>query len=121
MDPFDFGMTLRNLRKQKKLTQQQLADKLSISVTAVSKYESNVALPPFEAMRTLSFVFNVSMDYLYGIETKGTISTHGLTPSQIQLQNDLSEAFKTNNLQYNKDANNEKYILIGRVVAELLK
>ena len=45
--PYDFGEILKKLRKMKKMTQKQLAEKLNVTVTAISKYESNTAMPPF--------------------------------------------------------------------------
>lgn len=44
--PYSFGDILRQLRIDKGLTQKQLADKLELSVTAVSKYELGTAYPP---------------------------------------------------------------------------
>lgn len=45
--PYSFGDILLQLRIEMGLTQKQLADKLELSVTAVSKYELGTAYTPF--------------------------------------------------------------------------
>lgn len=52
------------LRKEKKLTQAQLAEKLGISAQAVSKWESGLSCPDIMILVPLSNIFGVSTDYL---------------------------------------------------------
>lgn len=56
------------LRKQKGLTQEELADKLEISRQAVSKWEARQALPELDNIVKLAKIFDVSTDYLLGNE-----------------------------------------------------
>jgi transcriptional regulator with XRE-family HTH domain len=44
----EFGELLRNLRKQHKITQRQLAERVGIDFTYISKIESNTMDPPAE-------------------------------------------------------------------------
>jgi transcriptional regulator with XRE-family HTH domain len=44
----EFGEILRNLRKQRKVTQRQLADRVGIDFTYISKIESGTMDPPAE-------------------------------------------------------------------------
>ncbi len=59
-----FGEKLKLLRSEKHLTQEELAEKLSVSRQAVSKWESGAGYPETEKMMVLSKMFNVSLDYL---------------------------------------------------------
>ncbi len=55
---------LYKLRKEKGLSQEQLAEKLKISRQAISKWESGNAVPEIENLTALSNFFSVSLDYL---------------------------------------------------------
>lgn len=120
-EPYDFGQILKMQRKQKKMTQQQLAQKLNVTVTAISKYESNTALPPFETVRTLATIFNVSTDVFYGIEQKETISTYNLSDEQVKIVHELTTAFRNHNISTRKNLSTEQCELLGQIVVEFLK
>lgn len=60
----EFGERLRELREEKGITRDALAGKLSVSYSAVSKYETNVRFPDREALIRLADFFDVSLDYL---------------------------------------------------------
>lgn len=59
-----FGDKLANLRKQKNLTQEQLADMLGVSRQSVSKWESDISYPETEKLISLARLFECSTDYL---------------------------------------------------------
>lgn len=52
------------LRKEKGLTQLSVAEKLDVSRQAVSRWESGVALPSTDNLKSLSTLYGVSVDYL---------------------------------------------------------
>jgi len=54
------------LRKEKKLTQLELAEKLNYSDKAVSKWERGESLPSIDVLCELSALFEVSLDYITG-------------------------------------------------------
>lgn len=60
----EFSEKLKELRKQKGLTQEQLAEAINISRTAISKWESGRGYPNIDALRHLAKTFNVSIDDL---------------------------------------------------------
>lgn len=60
------GETLKQLRKEKKLTQDLLAKEVGISKFAIRKYESNERNPDFETMIKFAQYFDVSVDFLLG-------------------------------------------------------
>ena len=55
---------LEYLRKQKKLSQEELAYKLGVSRQAVSKWESGAAFPETEKMMSICKIFDCSLDDL---------------------------------------------------------
>lgn len=59
-----FPEKLYTLRKNKGLSQEQLAESLNVSRQAVSKWESGTAMPETEKLLAISKFFGVSMDYL---------------------------------------------------------
>lgn len=60
----EFHEKLQQLRKQNNLTQEQLAEKLFVSRTAVSKWESGRGYPNLESLKCLSKLFSISVDEL---------------------------------------------------------
>ena len=66
-------MRLKELRKQQKLTQQEVAEKLFISQHGYSNYEIEKTEPNIETLCKLADLFNVSLDYLVGREFKNEI------------------------------------------------
>ena len=60
----EFNEKLQTLRKEKNLTQEQLAELLFVSRTAISKWESGRGYPSIESLKMLSIFFNVSIDDL---------------------------------------------------------
>lgn len=58
------GKNLAALRKKKKLTQIELADKFNYSDKAVSKWEQGATLPDLETLCQLCDFYGVSLDYL---------------------------------------------------------
>lgn len=60
-----FAENLHRLRKEMKLTQEQLAAKLCYTEKAVSKWEGGSSVPPAETLILLAEIFNVSIDELF--------------------------------------------------------
>ena len=120
-EPYDFGEILREQRRLKKMTQQQLAKKLRLSVTTISKYESNTAMPPFETVHSLAAIFNVSTDLFYGIEPREAVSTYNLTDEQVKIVQKLAQAFRNKNIAVMKDISAEQYEILVQILVELLK
>jgi len=65
-----FGSKLKSLRQEFQLTQNQLAKKLDISKSNISKYESDTIEPNMKTLVLISKYFNVSIDYLLGNSVK---------------------------------------------------
>ncbi len=64
----EFREKLQALRKGRSMTQEQLAEALYVSRTAVSKWESGRGYPSIDSLRELSRFFSVSIDELIGAD-----------------------------------------------------
>ncbi len=64
MDQEKIGRFIAELRKEKSLTQQELADKLNVTHRAISHWENGRRLPDISLLKELGEVFNVTIDEL---------------------------------------------------------
>lgn len=60
----NFHEKLQNLRKQNNLTQEELAKRLYVSRTAISKWESGRGFPNIDSLKAIASCFNISVDEL---------------------------------------------------------
>ena len=99
-------MRLKNLREEKKISQQKLAIELNVSQASISKYEKGLAEPDIPMLCTIAEFFHVSVDYLIG-----RTSTRS-TPSAMPLD-DREQALLQhfNALTENQKEKVEMYIL----------
>jgi transcriptional regulator with XRE-family HTH domain len=67
-----FDKILKLLRSEKNMSQQELADALGISKSAINMYERGERQPKFEILEQIADYFNVDMDYLLGRTSKTT-------------------------------------------------
>lgn len=76
METLDFR--LRELRKEKGLTLEQMANDLNTTKVTLSRYENGTREPKSEMLSQLSDYFNVSIDYLFGkTDEKNPLSKKG--------------------------------------------
>jgi transcriptional regulator with XRE-family HTH domain len=59
-----FGERLKSLRKERKLSQQELSDRIGINRATYARYETNDNQPDFDTLRKLAEFFEVTVDYL---------------------------------------------------------
>jgi len=64
-----FGQIIKTLRREADMTQEDLAELLSISPQAVSRWETDVAMPDISLLPPLANLFNVTTDHLLEMET----------------------------------------------------
>jgi transcriptional regulator with XRE-family HTH domain len=60
----DFSQRLRQLRKDKHLTQAQVARRIGVTPSMVSSYETDIRLPSYDVLVRIADVFGVTVDYL---------------------------------------------------------
>ncbi len=70
----EFNQKLQELRKQKGFTQEELALRLYVSRTAISKWESGRGYPNIESLKAIAKVFSVTVDELLSSDELLTIA-----------------------------------------------
>lgn len=71
-----FGVRLKQARKNKRLTQNEVADQLGIDFTTVSKYENDKSQPDNDTLRELAGLYEVSLDWLLTGQTASAIAAN---------------------------------------------
>ena len=66
----EFKDIVRQLRKERGMTQQELADMIGLTKVTISQYETGKRKPSFEMIEALADVFHVDMNYLLGFTDK---------------------------------------------------
>ncbi len=61
-----FGDKLKELRKERNITQDELGKLCGVAKTTISNWENNVTQPPLEIITKLAKYFNVTTDFLLG-------------------------------------------------------
>ena len=79
------GSTIKRLRREKDLTQEQLAEYLGITSRAISQWECDRTAPDISQIPALCHVLDVSSDTLLGID---------ITKSNEEIENYLDQAFE---------------------------
>ena len=90
----DFGNTLKTLRLKENMTQAQLAQKLGLTKSVISAYETGLRLPSYDILIHIAQIYRVSTDYLLGIENKQEIDLSGLSQEEINALLNLIAAMK---------------------------
>jgi transcriptional regulator with XRE-family HTH domain len=98
----DFGLRLRELRKQHNLTQIQLAELTGVKNSIISFYENGDRVPGPKTLRKLAAVLHVTTDYLLGIEKKRAVDISDLTEEDIQAVEYLISYLRQKNTQNNR-------------------
>lgn len=88
---------IRLLRMEKGISQIQLADALGVTKQSISNWENDNIQPSIEMLVKLSKFFDVSTDYLLGLEKKRTLSVKNLTDKQISHIQLIIDDFKNLN------------------------
>lgn len=90
----EIGEKLRRLRKQKNLTQKQLASLIGVQNSIISFYELGDRIPSPEIIIKLASVLHVSTDYLLGLEKKESVDISDLTDNDKLLVRSLVDSLR---------------------------
>lgn len=66
----EFSQRLKQLRKEKHLTQAQVAERIGVTASMVSSYETDIRLPSYEVLVKIATLFGVTVDYMLCREDK---------------------------------------------------
>lgn len=81
---YDFGLRLQKLRKNRGMTQAELADRLGVSKGTIYRYERNLQDPSLQTAIRLAVLLRTSLDYLTGIDDAYTIRIPCMTNTERQ-------------------------------------
>ena len=65
-----FGEKLKEARKEAGLSQEQFAEKMSVSRSAIAKWESDKGMPDVNNLKAIAQLLNISLDYLLDEDEK---------------------------------------------------
>lgn len=108
MDKIKIGQFISECRREKKITQEELAEQLNISVNAVSKWERGLNLPDYYNLQTLCNILEISLNDFFAGEH--------LKEGEIEKQ---SERNILSILKFTNDKN-KKYRLLMIIISILL-
>lgn len=81
--------TIKELRSKMKISQKELADRLNVSRSTISMWETGASQPDFDNVLKIAEIFDVSVDYLIGREADSDTSK----PSENITFDDFTFAF----------------------------
>lgn len=87
---------IRHIREQAGITQAELARKLGLTRSSVNSWEMGLSVPSTQYVIELAKLFDVSTDYLLGLEQGATISVEGLSDKEVSALLELISCFREN-------------------------
>lgn len=114
----DLGLILKNLRIEHGYLQKQVAQKMGVSVSTIGRWESNLKHPSVERLIRLAQLYNVSLNYLVGLDSERAITLSGLPKSQKWI---LKQLVKELNDNPSVGLTDDRLKLIGCLLKEFLK
>lgn len=85
----DFSEIAKELRLSKNLTQTQLAERMWVKKSIISAYETDARPPSLDMLIKYANEFNVTTDYLLGLQEHKFINVDSLTDQQINILNSI--------------------------------
>lgn len=94
------GENIKRLRKEKNITQEQLAEAMNISCAAVSKWERGETYPDITALQPLAYYFGVSLDELMGYD-------------RISVDQEINDILSEYRVLYRRDPAEARSLIVG--------
>ena len=85
----EFSQRLKQLRTTKHLTQGQVADRIGVTASMVSSYETDIRLPSYEVLIRIANLFGVTVDYLLCLQDKRHLDISSLTDEEAAVVCDM--------------------------------
>ena len=114
MDTIKIGKFLKELRKEKGLTQEQLGEKVGVTNKTVSRWENGHYLPPVECLSIMSELYNVSINEMIAGQRLEKEEFEALISAT---DNNLSEALELSESVYKK---RERSLTIAFILSTIL-
>ncbi len=86
---------IKQLRENLDITQSELAKTLCLTRSAVNAWEMGLSVPSTQYVVELAKFFQVSTDFLLGIEESASVSVKGLNEKQISAVLNIIECFRS--------------------------
>ena len=124
MDNEKFGNFIKELRKEKNLTQKELAKEINITDKAISKWERGLSFPDITMLNILSKEFNVSIEELLNgerIKPENKENENSNIKEKIDIEKAVKEALeKANNKEEKRKAKIEKAKKITKIISTIV-
>ena len=120
-----FGENLQFYRKRNDITQEQLAEQMSVSRQTISKWESGETLPDIRQSKKMSLLYKVSLDDLiaFDVDVKEIQQIIERTSEEVEEKIDWTRAWGKKYpilLKYQKEVNTSNYaVRLGTMIDEL--
>lgn len=88
---------IKYLREMKKMSQTELAKRLSITRSSVNAWEMGISVPSTQYIVELAEIFKISTDYLLGVDNTVTVNVSGLTDADIQFVHSIISYLREKN------------------------
>ena len=88
---------IKFLRESNNLTQSELAKQLGITRSSVNAWEQGISMPSTQYVVELARLFNVSVDYLLGVEESAALNISGLNEDDVRLIYQIINHLRKNN------------------------
>ena len=92
--PLQAGNAVRLERMNRRWTQKQLAERLGLTKSVISAYETSMRYPSYDVLIHIATIFKVSTDYLLGMEKNRSIDISGLSAENERLVYQIVNALK---------------------------
>ncbi len=88
---------IKNLREQKHMTQAELAKQFGLTRSSINAWELGISVPSTPYIVELANFFQISTDYLLGVDVSTSISVAGLSDQDIQLVSQIITHLRNRN------------------------
>ena len=92
----DIADKIRALRESRGITQAELARQLGVTRSGVNAWEMGLSVPSTQYVVDLALFFNVSTDFLLGIDSSSTLNIEGLSDSDVCMLRTLIDRLRSN-------------------------
>ena len=94
MNELTMGQRIASRRKLLNLSQEALAEQLDVSRQAVSKWESDAAIPEIDKLIALSRLYGVSVGWLLGVEEPENSAAEVLSETQLKMVEEIANRYR---------------------------